>query len=43
MVASGALPAKGFIKQEEIPFDKLLNTQTGQLFTNGKLGQLHKV
>jgi saccharopine dehydrogenase-like NADP-dependent oxidoreductase len=32
MVAKGDLPNKGFIKQEEIPLNKFLNTQTGQLF-----------
>ncbi|AFD06091.1 saccharopine dehydrogenase-like oxidoreductase [Solitalea canadensis DSM 3403] len=32
MVAAGKLPSKGFIKQEEIAFDALLNTQTGSLF-----------
>jgi saccharopine dehydrogenase-like NADP-dependent oxidoreductase len=32
MVAAGALPSKGFIKQEEISFDALLATQTGSFF-----------
>jgi len=32
MVDKGDLPSKGFIKQEEIPFDKFLATQNGQLF-----------
>lgn len=32
MVANGTLPAKGFIKQEEIPFDAFLQTQCGSLF-----------
>lgn len=32
MVAEGTLPAKGFIKQEEISFEALLNTKTGGLF-----------
>jgi len=32
MVAAGTLLQKGFLKQEEIPFDKFLKTQTGSLF-----------
>jgi len=32
MVASGSLPQKGFLKQEEIPFEKFLETPTGALF-----------
>ena len=32
MVSAGALPLKGFLKQEEIPFDKFLKTPTGALF-----------
>ena len=32
MVDNGSLPNKGFIKQEEIPFDKFLNTENGQFF-----------
>jgi len=32
MVDNGSLPAKGFIKQEEIPFDVFLETDNGQLF-----------
>lgn len=32
MVANGSLPAKGFIKQEEISFEALLNTRSGSLF-----------
>lgn len=43
MVANGSLPGKGFIKQEEIPFDGLLATMTGQLFSTGTLGQLQDV
>lgn len=39
MVANGTLPTKGFIKQEEISFEGLLATQTGQLFITGRLGQ----
>ncbi|MBB5623607.1 saccharopine dehydrogenase-like NADP-dependent oxidoreductase [Pedobacter cryoconitis] len=32
MVANGSLPSKGFIKQEEISFEALLNTKCGSLF-----------
>ncbi len=32
MVAKGTLPKKGFIKQEEIPFDKFLKTKHGSFF-----------
>ena len=32
MVAAGSLPDHGFIKQEEIPFDKFLDTQNGSLY-----------
>jgi hypothetical protein len=32
MVRSGALPDRGFLKQEEIPFGKFLETSTGRLF-----------
>lgn len=32
MVANGSLPNKGFIKQEEVPFDAFLETATGQFF-----------
>ncbi|MNJ98967.1 Lysine 6-dehydrogenase [compost metagenome] len=32
MVANGSLPSKGFIKQEEISLEALLNTKTGGLF-----------
>lgn len=32
MVDNGDLPSQGFIKQEEIPFDKFLQTKNGQLF-----------
>ena len=32
MVAAGTLIQKGFLKQEEIPFDKFIKTQTGSLF-----------
>ncbi len=33
MVDKGTLPKKGFIKQEEIPFNKFLKTQNGKYFT----------
>lgn len=32
LVADGILPQKGFIKQEEIPFEEFVKTQTGSLF-----------
>lgn len=32
MVAEGKLPRKGFVKQEEIPFDGFLGTQNGAFF-----------
>ena len=32
MVAEGQLPAKGFIKQEEIPYDQFMETENGQLY-----------
>ena len=32
MVANGSLPNKGFIKQEEIPFEAFLKTQNGSLY-----------
>ena len=32
MVASGTLPARGFIKQEEIPFDKFLESANGGIY-----------
>jgi saccharopine dehydrogenase-like NADP-dependent oxidoreductase len=32
MVFNGVLPQKGFIKQEEIPFQSFLKTRSGQLF-----------
>ncbi|MEO1260637.1 MAG: saccharopine dehydrogenase C-terminal domain-containing protein [Bacteroidota bacterium] len=32
MVANGSLPNKGFIKQEEIPFNKFLETDNGAYF-----------
>ena len=36
MVAAGSLPARGFIKQEEIPFDKFLATENGGLYRNAE-------
>ena len=35
MVDEGNLPKKGFIKQEEIPFDTFLKTTNGQYFNQG--------
>ncbi len=32
MVAGGSLPGRGFIKQEEIPFDKFLATRNGNIY-----------
>jgi hypothetical protein len=34
MVANGKLPKKGFLKQEEIPYDEFLKTSSGKLFLN---------
>jgi hypothetical protein len=31
-VRDGALPQKGFLKQEEIPLERFLGTHTGRLF-----------
>lgn len=36
MVAGGTLPARGFIKQEEIPFDKFLATKNGGIYRNAE-------
>ncbi len=33
LVRQGRLPAKGFLKQEEIPLAPFLETKTGRLFT----------
>jgi saccharopine dehydrogenase-like NADP-dependent oxidoreductase len=33
LVCGGALPNKGFIKQEEIPLDQFLKTRNGRLYT----------
>ena len=38
MVAQGTLPQKGFIKQEEIPFDAFIKTQTGSLYLQNAKG-----
>jgi len=35
MVASGQLPDKGFIRQEDIPFDQFLETQNGVYYKKG--------
>jgi len=32
MVDNGSLPNKGFIKQEEIPFDVFMKTENGSLY-----------
>lgn len=39
MVRDGKLPAKGFLKQEDIPLDAFLETRTGRLF--GTTGSIH--
>lgn len=36
MVDNGDLPQKGFIKQEEISFDKFMQTDNGKLYLNGE-------
>lgn len=33
LVRDGKLPSKGFLKQEDIPLDALLNTRTGKFYT----------
>ena len=35
MVENRDLPAEGFIKQEEIPYDKLIQTSNGQFYIKG--------
>lgn len=35
MVSGGALPAAGFIKQEDIPFEKFAATRNGAIFAEG--------
>jgi saccharopine dehydrogenase (NAD+, L-lysine-forming) len=40
MARSGALPPKGFIKQESIPLERFLETRTGQLYAeHGRVGR----
>jgi hypothetical protein len=34
MVADGQLPHKGFVKQEDIPFDEFLKTKSGSLYVD---------
>jgi len=34
MVRAGKLPARGFLKQEDIPFDDFISTRTGALFVD---------
>lgn len=34
MVANGSLPARGFIKQEDIPLDQFLKTENGSFYAN---------
>ena len=36
LVAEGALPARGFIKQEEIDFDKFMATRNGTIYRNAE-------
>ncbi|WP_128544466.1 saccharopine dehydrogenase family protein [Larkinella soli] len=36
LVADGLLPQKGFLKQEDIPFDAFLETRNGQFFRSGQ-------
>lgn len=38
LVNNGTLPDKGFIKQEEVPFDKFLATHNGRLYDGRKHG-----
>ncbi|MDJ0948068.1 MAG: saccharopine dehydrogenase C-terminal domain-containing protein [Alphaproteobacteria bacterium] len=38
MVNSGDLPAKGFLKQEQIPLEPFLQTRNGQLYEAGEAG-----
>jgi saccharopine dehydrogenase-like NADP-dependent oxidoreductase len=35
MVENGDLPSQGFIKQEEINYDKLIQTSNGRLYVEG--------
>jgi saccharopine dehydrogenase-like NADP-dependent oxidoreductase len=41
MVADKKLPQKGFIKQEEIPYQDFIQTQTGSLFLQNAKGLTH--
>jgi saccharopine dehydrogenase-like NADP-dependent oxidoreductase len=36
MVRDGSLPGRGFIKQEEVPFDKFLATKNGGIYRNAE-------
>ncbi len=38
LVRGGALPTRGFVKQEEIPMDAFLGTHTGALYSNTDVG-----
>ncbi|HMB77003.1 MAG TPA: saccharopine dehydrogenase C-terminal domain-containing protein [Kiloniellaceae bacterium] len=38
MVRDGSLPAKGFLKQEEVPLARFLQTATGRLFVSSGVG-----
>lgn len=38
MVDNGDLPSSGFIKQEEIPYDKLIETDNGKYYISGDTG-----
>lgn len=38
MVATGKLPGKGFLKQEEIPLDEFLRTKSGALYNRHERG-----
>jgi len=39
MVDKGDLPASGFIKQEEISYDKLIATDNGKYYISGDTSQ----
>jgi hypothetical protein len=39
MVRDGALPQKGFLKQEEIPLEPYLATKTGRRFNSTRRGE----
>ena len=38
MVRSGALPERGFLKQESVPLEAFLSTRTGRLYADGRPG-----